>query len=115
MIRPNVRGTWEQVTGRDLHGDPELGSPARIEAVIVEWDLGSDYTTVRADSSASRGYAREVVGAVIIYVKPSVAIARGDRVTLRGETLRVVSNKTQMNGMGCASHFVYGLEPWEAG
>lgn len=57
MFRPNLIGTIQYQTGFDVHSRPILGAELPCPFAKVNMNTSTTKTTVRADSSASRGAA----------------------------------------------------------
>ena len=69
MFSPNLMGKIKKVTGRDIHGRQSLSDPISCPFGPVSLKLGSGKTSVRADSSASRGAADQIAierGSILI-------------------------------------------------
>lgn len=90
MFRPNRTGKLYSWTGRDKHAREIFDEPKTIPLAIVKLKPLIHATTVRADSSASRGTADEIRVNGKILVPPHVSIKIDDRIELDGEIYRVL-------------------------
>lgn len=79
MFSPNLKGSIQKVTGRDVHGRPQLGEKRDCLFSVVNLSISATKTPVRADSSASRGSARETKSDLArILVDSGMSIENGD-------------------------------------
>ncbi len=60
-FRGNIPCELSQPAGFTSRGEALFSAPIRTRCSIVKLDVGTDKTTVRADSSATRGSAREML------------------------------------------------------
>ncbi|BBI61676.1 hypothetical protein HSBAA_29820 [Vreelandella sulfidaeris] len=72
----------------------------------------SEQTSVRADSSASRGRGQEVEANSIVLLPPTLPIAMGDLVEVMGYSFEVESIQPRLNIMGRHDHNEVGLKIW---
>ena len=93
-LRPRTPCTISRKTnsfdryGRETHST----SKRRTKCAIISFYNQSEKTSVRADSSASRGRADEQVADVRILLKPSEQVSTGDLVEIRllgGESITI--------------------------
>lgn len=106
MFRPNSIGTLAKRVGRDIHSRPTYGPAAECPFAPVNLSLSTEKTTVRADSSASRGAAEETISPHgKILVPQTVSIAAGDRFSFAGENYLVVAIHPRHAVTGALDHF----------
>lgn len=110
MFRPNQVASLEQVIGRDVHSRETFGAAREISVAVVRLITSAQKTTVRADSSASRGSAEETVVQGIMLVDKAVAMNRGDRLTFNGIQYRIFSIHPRYTVAGALDHFQIELE-----
>ncbi|QNH71718.1 hypothetical protein V1VFAS_072 [Rhizobium phage V1VFA-S] len=111
MFEPNVVGKLLRVTGRDVHARPTYSEPVDCPCGIVNLDISSDKTVVRADSSASRGSADEKSaqrGKILIASYVTVNI--GDRFEFDGMAFEIKSKHVRRSVMGAVDHFECDME-----
>lgn len=74
----------------DRYGQPVIAAPRSARCAIVTLRASSEKTTVRADSSASRGSARETVVDARLLFLPIEAVQVNDVVVVAGISVRVI-------------------------
>jgi hypothetical protein len=111
MFRPNLTGTLRAVTGRDVHGRPSWGGKRACAFAIINLDIGALKTSVRADSSASRGSADETAAKnAVILVPPQTAIKIGDLFVFEGASFTVQGLNPRRAVTGKLDHIRVTLE-----
>lgn len=110
MFIPNTTATVYPKTGLNIYGEPSFGSSYLVECGIVRINTASINTTVRADSSASRGSSDEEVSvAKILFKKP---INRGDKVVIQGMTLLAIKTEPRLAVTGVLDHYEVDFAAW---
>jgi hypothetical protein len=89
ILRPRTRCVVSPTRGHDVLGKELLGDSFDALCAVVKINTQHSKTSVRADSSASRGAAEEVTVAARLLFAPSVAIKKGDRVVVADIAVRV--------------------------
>jgi hypothetical protein len=112
MLIPNLTLTYKKRIGTDLYGTETLSASATERCAIVKLRFEAQHTTVRADSSGSRGYASEFAAQTKILVLANTAIEISDQITIQGVTLRVVSKFPRHSVIGLLDHFELTGVPW---
>ena len=113
MFVPNVACTivsMDQPT--DLYGQPVEGDHTSTKCGIVRLEVGVLKTSVRADSSASRGQAIEKVAQSRLLFLPETKIRPNDRVIVDGFTLEVESVYPRHTIQGELDHWQVDLKLW---
>jgi hypothetical protein len=110
MFRPNQIAQHLKRTGRDLHARETFAPAAPIQIALVKLEVALQRTTVRADSSASRGAAEETVTKGKILVDKRHHLQRNDRVIFNGETFRVIMIHPRYSVWGQLDHFEVDLQ-----
>lgn len=110
MFRPNQTALWSKQIGRDIHSREIFDEPRSIPIAVVELQRKVARTTVRADSSASRGAAEETVAVTKILIDKMVEVSRDDRIELRGDLFRVVVTHPRFSVWGELDHFEVDLQ-----
>lgn len=88
MFRPNTHCLlFVRSDTQDLYGSYTFDDPITVPCTVVAMDLKVTKTSVRADSSASRGRAEEEIGTARILFKADATIKEGDQVQMDGNTL----------------------------
>jgi hypothetical protein len=91
MFIPNMDCKVRRVIGTSVYGKPTFGNLEPAMCGIVRLEEMSEKTSVRADSSASRGSAMEDKILSRILVPESVRLKQGDELIVAGFTLVVQS------------------------
>lgn len=111
MFTPNQQGILRIVTGRDVRGRPSWGTPNSVSFGIVSLNVGAMKTSVRADSSASRGSADEkaMVRGKVLFAKTTVV--KNDAIlTFDGSEFKVISVHSRYGVTGRLDHYECDLE-----
>lgn len=114
MFVPNVKCVITKLGSKfDIHGKQIREGDALSElCAIVKLNGKSEKTSVRADSSASRGAADEMqYDARLLFTKFS-KIEIGDKVELLGFVLRVESRFPRLTVHGALDHYQVDLSIW---
>jgi len=105
MFIPNTKGRLARKTGRTRQGEPIFGPFTTVECAIVRLSRLAGKTSVRADSSASRGNAEELTmsDAKILFPANS-PIQIGDRFQIASYDLEVISREPRISMGGVLDH-----------
>lgn len=113
LLRPNVFCTIvRQDGGYDLYGQPLPGETIQTRCAVVKLIATVQKSSVRADSSASRGNAREIVADARLLFSPPIVPNIGDRVIVAGVDLRAVSVFPRFDVVGRLHHYQVDLNVW---
>lgn len=108
---PNLVGKLYRPAGRDVHGRPRFADPIDCQFAVVNAKRQSQKTSVRADSSASRGMADEITtGLGRILVAKHQQIEIGDVFEFDGDSYDVNSKHIRRSVFGEIDHFECDLE-----
>lgn len=108
MFRPNLDCVVRQKGGTDVYGMPIHGARKKERCAIVKKVLRNDKTSVRADSSASRGNARELEADVLILVSPQTTAEIDAILDTVGDTFLVQSKHGRYDIRGRLDHYELG-------
>lgn len=112
MFTPNLRGSVRRMIARDVHARAVFGEPVVAEFAIVNLRLQSAPTTVRADSSASRGAADELLAENTRIMFSSVTeVEIGDAFDFEGKSYRISAVFRRRSVFGRLDHIECDLEP----
>lgn len=105
MFRPNALGLLQRNNGFDVYARPSYAPATPIKFGAINLATLTQPTTVRADSSASRGAADEEVSRTAkILVPRDVAIGAGDRFTFKGVSFVVIGVHERISVLGVHDH-----------
>ena len=113
MFRPNIHCLISRLTGDyDIHGQPAHEPAKSAWCAVVRLSTGRKKTSVRADSSASRGNAIEEVSDAKILFMPFEPVGDGDKIEVSGVTLRVIRVEQRFSVTGLLDHYEVDCEVW---
>ncbi len=112
MFIPNQHGTLEKMVGYDVNAEKAYGVPIECPYGVVNMVIGAQKTSVRADSSASRGAADEIATTrSTILVPPYVGVSLNDRfISREGYKFIVNMIHPRYSVSGVLDHIEVGLE-----
>ena len=111
MFTPNLIGIIKKVTGRDIYGQPQHGAALSCPFAIVNLETKSQKTSVRADSSGSRGSADEIASDRLkILIAPHMRVAIQDRFEFEGASYIISMMHPRRTVFGSIDHFECDLE-----
>jgi hypothetical protein len=111
MFEPNLIGAIKKRVGRDVHGQAVLGREISCPFAIVNLEVMAQKTSVRADSSGSRGSADELTADRLrILISKFVSVAIDDVFIFEGASYVITSKHTRRSVMGDVDHYQCDLE-----
>lgn len=111
MFQPNLVGKLARLVGRDVHNRATYTAPSDCPFGAVNLDVGSQKTSVRADSSASRGSADEIAAMRAKILVPAwIPIKIGDKFMFDGMTFQIATTHTRRSVMGSVDHIECDME-----
>lgn len=105
MFRPNVRAKASKLQGTSVYGKREYSDWFSVDIGIVKLEKSSSKTSVRTDSSGSRGSAREILADARILLPSYTNLNTGDRLQIHGMLLTVESITPRYSVMGHFDHW----------
>ncbi len=113
MFRPNLRCRIQLASGKnDIHGQPIPGQKVNERCAIVKLVVSNEKSSVRADSSASRGNAMELeVNSVILLERTSQAKI-DDIIAVAGVKLRIMAMHRRFDVNGRFDHYEIHATMW---
>lgn len=96
----------------DIYGQYLYDEPVRIKFALVRLDTKSEDSTVRADSSATRGNIKEFVSSGRILVKENVNPNWGDLVIINDKTYRIKEVEPRYHVLGHLDHYELDIEKY---
>lgn len=110
MFRPNQIGKLHKLTGRDIHARPTYAPPIDCPFAPVNLNVKTDKTNVRADSSASRGSADELISKAKILIVKQIKPGFEDRFEHLEVLYRVVAIHPRYTVTGELDHYEVDME-----
>lgn len=106
MFRPNQVCAIQVTSGNtDVYGQPLATTRVREQCAVVRLVTTNQPSSVRADSSASRGNAKELVSDSLILLAKTTVANIDDLIDIGGMTLRITSKHPRFNIAGSLDHF----------
>ena len=99
------------MTGRNRHAEETYSDAVEIGYSPVRLERAVEKTSVRADSSASRGQAEQIITKTKILVDKSAAVGLDDQLEIEGDRYRVAMVHKRRNVWGVLDHFEVDLVP----
>lgn len=112
MIRPNVSCTITEQKGTDVYGQAKLALPRKTRCNVVTLVVTSEKTSVRADSSGSRGNVDELVSLSKLLFLPRDDMGIGSKIEVSGVSLRVIGRQLRFTVSGKLDHIEVDCEVW---
>lgn len=111
MFIPNLVGKIYSLKGYDIYARAEFDLPRVCPFAVVNLEIGAEKTSVRTDSSASRGSADEMTAQrAKILIVSYITCAVNDRFEFEGINYKIVSKFTRRSVDGLIDHFECDLE-----
>lgn len=105
VITMNVPCTLKTRTGSDVYGQATYGAVKKTVCAVIKFEIKRQHSTVRADSSGTRGHADETVAQIKVLMPKTTVVELDDILTLRGFNSRVLSITERFDVMGRLDHF----------
>lgn len=102
----SANGTYDQ------YGNEKIGPERRAVCGIVKLSTRSEKSTVRADSSGSRGAAQEIVVDAVLLFKPFYTIKLDDCIRVGSTRLRVIGVTPRSLITGGVDHYEVECIVW---
>lgn len=112
MFLPNQVASVERAHGFNKFGEPRFMAATMVPCAVVKLIGIAEKTTVRADSSASRGSAEELSTNAKLLFPIVFRPTKGDRVSIAGEVMRVSEVHPRFAVGGHLDHFETDLMRW---
>lgn len=97
----------------DAYGQATYASPKRVRFALVRFDTKIEDTTVRADSSATRGNMKEFHATGRILVDKRYKPDHGDLVAFDNKVFRIKEVEPRYNVLGKLDHYECDFEKSE--
>lgn len=105
MFLPNNKGFLSRKNGTNAYGETSWSDPVEVECGVVHLNKKMDKTTVRTDSSATRGHAEEFLSDSKILFPAYVQIGLDDRFEIHGIVMVATSVEKRYAVTGDLDHY----------
>jgi hypothetical protein len=113
MFRPNLKCRIQLASGKnDVHGQPIPGRFVNERCAIVKLVISNEKSSVRADSSASRGNAMEMEATSVILLERTSQANIDDIIAVSGVKLRIMARHQRYDVAGRFDHFEIHATMW---
>lgn len=112
MFIPNNTGLLARNLGFNRYGEPSFGEAKTVECGVVHLGRVDQKTSVRTDSSATRGNADETLFNAKILFPSYVVVSAGDRFVINGQKLRVTAIEPRYSVYGSLDHYEVDFDRW---
>lgn len=113
MFRPNLTCIISVSSGEtDVYGKPLPATRVTERCAIVKLNIKSLTTSVRTDTSATRGNARELTADTVILLTAKTVANIDDIIEVSGATLRIVSKFPRHSVAGVLDHYEITATIW---
>lgn len=105
MFIPNNTATlWRAGKRFNVRGERTFEAPIKVECAVVSLGLMVERTSVRADSSGSRGRAEEEQGNAVVLFPAYLTVEEKDVIEVDGEVLQVEGLFPRRSVLGPLDH-----------
>lgn len=111
----NVSGQLTRKIGTSRRGEPLYGDtpePTMVDVITLIGEIAK--TSVRTDSSATRGNAEEEQAQAKILFRVKADPKEGDRFVLHGVVMRIESRQPRIDAFGKLDHWECTLVLWNS-
>lgn len=113
MFRPNLQCKIQLASGKnDVRGQPIPGKLVNERCAIVKLIITNEKSSVRADSSASRGNAQEMEARSVILLPSSTQAQIDDIIIVSGYQLRINGMQPRFDVSGRLDHYEVNATMW---
>jgi hypothetical protein len=113
MFRPNQTCRIQLASGKNnVYGQPEPGPYVTERCAVVKLEIAAEKSSVRADSSASRGNALEDEARSIILLTAATRANKDDLIEIAGVKLRIALRHPRFDVGGRLDHYEVHATMW---
>lgn len=107
-----TQGSLYKKAGMDLYGEPSYQFSEQVKMGVVSFIDSLEKSSVRADSSASRGKAEIALFDAVFIIPLTANIAKEDVLVVEGKKLRIESVHQRWGLRGRPGHYEVGANIW---
>ena len=113
MFLSNNTCTIKVSSGKtDVYGKPTPGVSYAERCAVVKLNIHSERSAVRADTSATRGNAREIQVSSLILLHPTTKANIDDVIIIAGYELRILAKQPRYTIAGVLDHYEITASAW---
>ena len=113
MFRSNNTCIIRTSSGKtDVYGKPTPGNAYTEKCAVVKLEIRSEKSAVRADTSATRGNARELIADSLILLHTNTRGNIDDVIEIMGYKLRIMSKQPRFGTTGVLDHYEITASVW---
>ena len=113
MFRSNNTCTIRTSSGKtDVYGKPTPGNAYKERCAVVKLEIRSEKSAVRADTSATRGNARELVAHSLILLHANTHAEIDDVIEIMTYSLRILTKQPRFSANGTLDHYEVTASVW---
>ena len=113
MFRGNIPCTITRKKGYTVSGEQTFFAPVASRCSVVTLETKAQHTTVRADSSATRGFAEESVTEAKLLFGATTKLEIDDKITVDGLNVRVYRIFPRRTANGLLDHIEILGSKWD--
>jgi hypothetical protein len=113
MFRSNNTCIIRTSSGKtDVYGKPLPGNAYTEKCAVVKLEILSEKSAVRADTSATRGNARELQAHSLILLASTTRANIDDVIEIMGYSLRILGKQPRYSASGALDHYEVTASVW---
>lgn len=112
MFRPNLKCEVAGFSFNDVYGKRVYKPYTTVPFAIVKMEVSVDKTSVRTDSSATRGSAHEILADARFLFPTYVKLKPGDRIKFGDDLFTVESVHPRYSVLGIFDHWQVDCNVW---
>lgn len=113
MFRSNNNCIIRTSSGKtDVYGKPIPGTSHKERCAVVKLEIRSEKSAVRADTSATRGNARELQTHSLILLHATTHGEIDDIIEIMGYSLRILTKQPRFGVNGTLDHYEVTASVW---
>lgn len=115
MFKPNLYCVIHLSSGAsDAYGQPLPSKKVKERCSIIEMNINVEKTSVRADSSASRGSGLEKTVKAVILLESTTKAKLNDVIEIQGNMLRIIGMEPKTSLQGKTDHYRIQAHFWSS-
>lgn len=112
LFKPNQDCLLRRRVERNVYAEEVLGPPIKTRCTIVSLDVRIESSSLRADTSATKGNAREMIAEGKVLLPPDALARVNDQLEVDGFKLRIVGLLPRRDIAGNLDHLQATVSMW---